>query len=60
VRIVPLTLLVSTALLAPHRAPADMIVRHIESHTSMKESGPDASAFTPFTSAPFGRSVEKS
>ena len=42
------------------RAPADMMVWHIASHTSMKESGPEASAPTPFTAAPLGRSVEKS
>ncbi len=47
-------------IIAPRRAPADMMVRHIESHTSMKESGPEASAPTPFTSAPLGLSVEKS
>ena len=45
--------------MAPRLAPADMIVRHIESHTSMNEIGPDASAPTPLTSAPFGLSVEK-
>ena len=48
------------AIMAPRRDPADMIVRHIASHTSMKESGPEASAATPFTSAPRGRMVEKS
>ena len=32
-----------------------MMVRHIASHTSMKESGPEASAPTPFTGAPLGR-----
>ena len=32
----------------PRREPADMMVRHIESHTSMKETGPDASAPTIF------------
>ena len=37
-----------------------MMVRHMLSHTSMNDSGPDASALTPFTAAPFGRSVEKS
>ena len=37
-----------------------MMVRHIASHTSMKESGPEASAPTPFTGAPLGRKVEKS
>ena len=37
-----------------------MMVRHIESHTSMKESGPEASAPTPCTGAPIGRRVEKS
>jgi hypothetical protein len=37
-----------------------MMVRHIESQTSMKESGPEASAPTPFTGAPRGRRVEKS
>ena len=41
-------------------APADMMVRHMASHTSMKESGPDASAPTPFTGAPIGLRVEKS
>ena len=28
------------AIMAPRRAPADMMVRHIASHTSMKDSGP--------------------
>ena len=37
-----------------------MIVRHMASQTSMNDSGPDASAATPFTSAPLGRMVEKS
>ena len=37
-----------------------MMVRHIASQTSMKLSGPEASAATPFTSAPRGRMVEKS
>ena len=50
----------SVAIMAPRREPAHMMVRHIESHTSMKESGPEASAPTPFTGAPCGRSVEKS
>ena len=50
----------SPAIIAPRRCPADMIVRHMASHTSMKDSGPDASAPTPLTSAPLGRSVEKS
>ena len=48
------------AIIAPRRLPADMTVRHMASHTSMKVSGPEASAATPFTSAPFGRIVEKS
>ena len=48
------------AIIAPRRAPADMIVRHMASHTSMKDSGPDASAATPCTFAPLGRMVEKS
>ena len=48
------------AIIAPRRAPADMIVRHIASQTSMNDSGPDASAPTPFTGAPFGRIEEKS
>ena len=48
------------AIMAPRRAPADMMVRHIASHTSMNESGPDASAPTPRTGAPFGRREEKS
>src|SRR5437868_447668 len=46
--------------MAPRRLPALMMVRHIESHTSMKDSGPEASAPTPRTGAPIGRSVEKS
>ncbi len=46
--------------MAPRREPALMMVRHIESHTSMKDSGPEASAPTPSTGAPCGRSVEKS
>ena len=37
-----------------------MMVRHMASQTSMKESGPDASAATPCTRAPRGRMVEKS
>ena len=37
-----------------------MDVRHIASHTSMKVSGPEASAPTPLTAAPLGRNVEKS
>ena len=49
-----------TPIIAPRREPADMMVRHMASHTSMKLSGPEASAPTPFTAAPFGRSVEKS
>jgi hypothetical protein len=36
------------------------MVRHIASQTSMKDSGPDASAPTPLTGAPFGLRVEKS
>ena len=48
------------AIMAPRRWPALMIVRHMESQTSMKESGPEASAPTPRTGAPRGRSVEKS
>ena len=48
------------AIMAPRREPADMIVRHMASQTSMKLSGPEASAATPFTSAPLGRMVEKS
>jgi len=46
--------------MAPRRAPADMMVRHMLSHTSMNDSGPDASAPTPRTGAPLGRSEEKS
>ncbi len=48
------------AIIAPRRLPADMIVRHIASHTSIKLSGPLASADTPLTSAPLGRIVLKS
>ena len=47
-------------IIAPRRKPALMIVRHIASQTSMNGSGPDASAPTPLTGAPLGRSVEKS
>jgi len=50
----------SVAIIAPRRWPADMMVRHIASHTSMNDSGPEASAPTPFTGAPLGRNVEKS
>ncbi|EPX87120.1 hypothetical protein ruthe_00790 [Rubellimicrobium thermophilum DSM 16684] len=46
--------------MAPRRLPADMMVRHIASHTSMKDSGPEASAPIPRTGAPLGRMVEKS
>ena len=48
------------AIIAPRRAPADMMVRHMASQTSMNESGPEASAPTPATGAPWGRMVEKS
>ena len=48
------------AIIAPRRDPADMIVLHMASQTSMKDSGPEASAATPLTSAPLGRIVEKS
>ncbi len=48
------------AIIAPRRDPADMIVRHIASQTSMKDNGPEASAATPCTAAPRGRMVEKS
>ena len=37
-----------------------MMVRHMASQTSMKHSGPEASAATPLTSDPLGRMVEKS
>ena len=47
----------SVAIMAPRRAPADMMVRHMASHTSMKLTGPEASAPMLFTSAPLGRSV---
>ena len=50
----------SVAIMAPRREPALIIVRHIASQTFMNESGPDASAPTPCTGAPFGRRVEKS
>ena len=50
----------STAIIAPRREPALMIVRHMASQTSMNDSGPEASAPTPCTGAPLGRSVEKS
>ncbi len=50
----------SVAIMAPRRAPADMMVRHMASHTSMKLTGPEASAPMLLTSAPLGRSVEKS
>ena len=48
------------AIIAPRREPADMMVRHMLSHTSMNDSGPDASAPTRLTKDPLGRSVEKS
>ena len=50
----------SVAIIAPRRLPADMIVRHMLSQTSMNDSGPEASAPTPRTGAPWGRRVEKS
>ncbi len=46
--------------MAPRRLPADMMVRHMASHTSMKLTGPEASAPIEATRAPCGRSVEKS
>ena len=48
------------AIIAPRREPADIIVRHIASQTSINDNGPDASAATPLTSAPLGRIVLKS
>ena len=50
----------SVAIIAPRRDPALMMVRHIASHTSMKETGPEASAPMLATRAPLGRRVEKS
>ena len=50
----------SVAIMAPRRLPALMMVLHMASHTSMNETGPDASAPTPSTTAPLGRRVEKS
>ena len=50
----------SVAIMAPRRDPADMMVRHIASHTSMNDNGPEASAPTPRTGAPLGRKEEKS
>jgi hypothetical protein len=50
----------NVAIIAPRRLPADMMVRHIASHTSMNDKGPEASAATPITAAPRGRMVEKS
>src|SRR3546814_17305712 len=50
----------SVAIMAPRREPADMMVRHMASHTSMKLSGPDASAPMPWTTAPLGLRVEES
>ena len=47
-------------IIAPRRWPADMMVLHMASQTSMKLSGPEASAPTPRTGAPQGRIVEKS
>jgi hypothetical protein len=47
-------------IMAPRRWPADMMVLHMESHTSMKLTGPEAPAPTLFTRAPAGLSVEKS
>ena len=46
--------------MAPRLEPADMMVRHMPSHTSMKLKGPEASAPTPLTAAPLGRRLEKS
>ncbi len=48
------------AIMAPRREPALMMVRHMASQTSMNDKGPEASAPTPTTGAPVGRSVEKS
>ena len=50
----------SVAIMAPRRLPADMMVRHMASHTSMKLTGPEASAPIEATRAPLGRRVEKS
>ena len=47
-------------IIAPRLEPALIIVRHIESHTSIKVKGPEASAPTPITGAPLGLRVEKS
>ena len=48
------------AIMAPRRDPALMMVRHMASHTSMNDRGPEASAPIPLTAAPLGRRVEKS
>lgn len=48
------------AIIAPRRLPADMMVLHMTSQTSMKVSGPEASASTFLTGEPLGRMVEKS
>ena len=45
--------------MAPRREPALMMVRHMASHTSMNETGPEASAPTPATGAPLGRKLEE-
>ena len=50
----------SVAIIAPRRWPALMMVRHMASHTSMKDKGPEASAPTPSTRRALGRRVEKS
>ena len=42
----------SVAIMSPWRLPADMMVRHMASHTSMKLSGPEASAPMEATLAP--------
>ena len=40
--------------MAPRRDPADMMVRHMESQTSMKLKGPEASAPTPLDRGALG------
>ena len=48
------------AIMAPRRDPALMMVRHIASHTSMKESGPGGVGADAFDRRALGPSVEKS
>jgi|HubBroStandDraft_1064217.scaffolds.fasta_scaffold46890_2 hypothetical protein len=50
----------SVAIIARRRAPVDWMVALTASHTSMKDTGPEATPTLPCARVPCGRKVEKS